>query len=38
MEAWAECCTSVPVKVTQYINTNLTRALTVQDILDAIKV
>jgi len=37
MEAQAECWTSVPVKVAQDTNTNLTRALTVQDILDAIK-
>ncbi len=37
MEAQAECWTSVPVKVAHDTNTNLTRALTVQDVLDAIK-
>ncbi len=35
--AQVECWSSVPVKVEQDINTQLTRALTVQDILVAIK-
>jgi len=37
MEVQVECWTSVQVKVTQDTNTNFTRALTVQDIVDAIK-
>lgn len=37
MEAQAECWTNVPVKVAHDTNTNLTRALTVQDIFEAIK-